>query len=97
MKKLLSIILAIALLAVPFAITAMADSTPVCPEDEYATICECEDVLNAEEEEEDTRNWWQRFIDAVMPYLTDMRNLANRITPIVAMVIAIINLVRMFS
>ncbi|MCL2447016.1 MAG: hypothetical protein FWD06_09655 [Oscillospiraceae bacterium] len=114
MKKLLSIILACALLAVPFAITTMANDTPICPEDEYATVCECEgtyadtdtdtDTDTGEPapapgngSDEDNGNWWRTFVDTVMPYLTDLRNLATRITPIIAMIVAIVNLVRMFT
>ncbi|MCL2531227.1 MAG: hypothetical protein FWE40_03610 [Oscillospiraceae bacterium] len=104
MKKLLSIILACALLAIPFAITTMA-APDCCVDNDYDIICdgeccdECDyDVLGeANDDEGGFTYWWRRIVDTVMPYLTDLRNLATRITPIIAMVVAIINLVRMFT
>lgn len=103
MKKLLSIILACALLAIPFAITTMA-APDCCEEDvivcdaECCDDCDIEDVLGEENDDEGGFvYWWRRIVDTVLPYLTDLRNLATRITPIVTMVVAIINLVRMFS
>ncbi|MCL2194434.1 MAG: hypothetical protein FWB76_00565 [Oscillospiraceae bacterium] len=116
MKKLLSIILACALLAVPFAITTMAAADSCCAYDNDAIVCdaeccdECEvDVLptpptptrcNCENDSprcQDCFSSWQRFVNTIMPYLTDLRNIATRVTPIIAMVVAIINLVRMFT
>ena len=95
MKKLLSIFLALALLAIPFSLAAAATDAPICPEDDNAIVCECDEATVPDDE--DDRNWWQRLIDTVMPYLTDLRNVATRITPIIAMVVAIINLIRMFT
>jgi len=44
----------------------------------------------------DPRNWLQRLLSAVMPIFDDIGEAAAAITIIVAMVVAVINLVRMF-
>ncbi|MCL2531228.1 MAG: hypothetical protein FWE40_03615 [Oscillospiraceae bacterium] len=99
MKKALSIILAFALLAVPFAITTVANTAPACPEDDYTITCDCEEILGAEngDDNSDNRPWWQIVIDFILGIIGGIAEIVSGLAPIVTLLNTIASLLRTLS